>query len=75
MWKVLFVLAAIAVSASPLDAAPDEGRKMQRQELRSEPRRDGELRRDVERISKDIYPPQEQPARPSPAARRAPKKR
>ena len=59
MWKVAFVLAALAVSASPLDAAPDEGRKMQREELRSE------LRRDVERISKDIYRPQ----------RRVPKKK
>jgi hypothetical protein len=61
MWKLVFVLAALAVSASPLDAAPDEGRKPQKSELR----RDGELRRDVERISKDIYPKQ----------RRAPKKR
>jgi hypothetical protein len=55
MWKVLFILAALAVSASPLDAAPDEGRKMQK----------SELRRDVERISKDIYRPQ----------RRVPKKK
>ena len=63
MWKVAFVLAALAVSASPLDAAPDEGRKMQK----------SELRRDVERISKEIYPRQEQPARP--AGGRALKKR
>jgi hypothetical protein len=63
MWKMVFVLAALAVSASPLDAAPDEGRKMQK----------SELRRDVERISKEIYPRQEQPARP--AGGRALKKR
>jgi hypothetical protein len=67
MWKVFFVVAAIAFSASPLDAAPDEGRKMPKAELRSE------LRRDVERISKEIYPRQEQPARP--AGGRALKKR
>ena len=55
MWKLVFVLAALTVSASPLDAAPDERRKVQK----------SELRRDVDRISKEIYPKQ----------RRAPKKR
>jgi hypothetical protein len=62
MWKVAFVLAALAVSASPLDAAPDERRKVQK----------SELRRDVDRISKEIYPPQEQRPRQS---TRASKKR
>jgi hypothetical protein len=63
MWKLVFVFATLAVSTSPLDAAPDEGRKLQK----------SELRRDVERISKEIYPRQEQPARP--AGGRALKKR
>ena len=47
MWRVLFVAAALAVSVSPLDAAPRDGKKMQK----------SELRRDIERISKEIYPP------------------
>ena len=47
MWKVLFLAAALAVSVSPLDAAPRDGKKMQK----------SELRRDIERISKEIYPP------------------
>jgi hypothetical protein len=47
MWKVLFLAAALGVSASPLDAAPRDAKTMQK----------GELRRDIERISKEIYPP------------------
>ena len=57
MWKVLFLVAALSVSASPLDAARRDGKKMEK----------SELRRDIERISKEIYPPprqgQQQPRR------------
>ena len=49
MWKVAFITAAFVLSASPLDAA-QEGKRPQR-----EARPD--LRRDVERISKEIYRP------------------
>ena len=49
MWKVLFLTAALVVSASPLDARelPRKGDRVEKRE---------ELRRDVERISKEIYP-------------------
>ena len=69
MWKLAFIFALLCVSVSPLDA-------------RESGARDGkgsELRRDVDRISKEIYPSppaRSEPApRPSFAAGRAPKKR
>lgn len=60
MWKALFIVAALSVSASPLDAAqPDNGRRSEQTQ------RGGDLRRDVDRISREIYrrndPPRRQP--------------
>ena len=49
MWKLAFIAAALAVSASPLDA------KDQRRGEAAP--RAGDLRRDIERISREIYPP------------------
>ncbi|HEV8109406.1 MAG TPA: hypothetical protein VGP97_17960 [Burkholderiales bacterium] len=50
MWKALFVVAALCVSASPLDAAPrDNGKRIEKTQ------RSDNLRRDVERISSEIY--------------------
>jgi hypothetical protein len=50
MWKALFIVAALSISASPLDAAqPDNGKRMEKTQ------RGGDLRRDVDRISKEIY--------------------
>ena len=69
MWRLVFLLAALIVSASPLDAraAPPE---------RLEKREPADLRRDVERISREIYPARSAPPeRGSFAAGRAPKKR
>jgi hypothetical protein len=68
MWKALFIAAALSVSASPLDAAqPDNGTRIEKVE------RGGDLRRDVERISREIYrrndPPPRQP-QPPPQRRR-----
>ena len=64
MWKLAFIAALLVISATPLDAREGKG---------------SELRRDVERISKEIYPSppaRSEPApRPSFAAGRAPKKR
>ena len=57
MWKVLFLAAILSVSVSPLDAAPREGKKVEKTQ------RGDELRRDVERISKEIYPPRQPPQR------------
>jgi len=54
MWKALFIAAALSVSASPLDAAqPDNGRRIEK--TQPQPQRGGDLRRDVDRISKEIY--------------------
>jgi hypothetical protein len=70
MWKVLFVVAALSLSASPLDAAqPDNGRRIEKTQ------RGADLRRDVDRISREIYrrndPPPRQPSpRPQPQQRR-----
>jgi hypothetical protein len=51
MLRVLVVAALLALSFSPLDARePDRAQK-------SAPPARGELRRDIERISKEIYPP------------------
>lgn len=76
MFRLLLVLALLGVSMSPLDArepprkdAPAEGRGP------SEPRRDidSELRRDVERISKEIYAPTRGSWNPAPTdGRRSP---
>jgi hypothetical protein len=70
MWKALFIVAALSVSASRLDAAqPDNGRRIEKTQ-RDDARRDS-LRRDVERISQEIYrrgnPP---PRQPQPQPRR-----
>jgi hypothetical protein len=55
MWKALFIVAALSVSASPLDAAPrDNGKRIEKTQRGDEARREG-LRRDVERISQEIY--------------------
>jgi hypothetical protein len=57
MWKALFLAAAFTVSMSPVDARQPSARN-DRVEDRVEKRHEsGELRRDVERISKEIYPP------------------
>jgi hypothetical protein len=64
MWKLAFVLAALAVSASPVDAR--------------EPSRGRELARDLERLSREVYRderPEPTSARSSFAAGRAEKKR
>jgi hypothetical protein len=56
MWKALFLVAAFVVSMSPVDARQPPARS-DRVEDRMEKRREsGELARDVERISKEIYP-------------------
>jgi hypothetical protein len=61
MVRVLLIAALFAVSLSPLDARePDQAEK-------SAPRERGDLRGDIERISKEIY-------RPAPPTK-APKKR
>jgi hypothetical protein len=50
MWKALFIVVVLSISASPLDAAqPDNGKRMEKTQ------RGGDLRRDVDRISKEIY--------------------
>ena len=55
MARLLFLLAASVISASPLDAK--EGPRA--------PGRDrSELRRDIDRISKEIYPPPESRSAP-----------
>ena len=61
MWKALFIVAALSISASPLDAAPrDNGKRIEQPQPQPQPqrgdsmRREG-LRRDVERISQEIY--------------------
>lgn len=53
MRRLLFILAALAVSMSPADAR--------------EPGKGTELRRDIERISKEIY----RDERPAPASSRS----
>ena len=56
MWKALFLAAAFVVSMSPADARQPPAIS-DRVEDRVEKRRErGELPRDVERISKEIYP-------------------
>ena len=56
MWKALFLVAAFMVSMSPADAGQPPARS-DRADERVEKRRDNsELARDVERISREIYP-------------------
>jgi septal ring factor EnvC (AmiA/AmiB activator) len=66
MWKLVFIAAALCFSASPLDAAANDGKRIEKTQRRDdarrdEPRRDdtrrGDLRRDVDRISREIYQP------------------
>lgn len=57
MWKVLFLAAVLSISVSPLDAAPRESKKVEKTQ------RGDDLRRDVERISKEIYPTRQPPQR------------
>jgi hypothetical protein len=70
VWKALFIVAALSVSASPLDAAQsDNGRRAEQTQ------RGGDLRRDVERISREIYrrndpPPRQPQPQPQPQRRR-----
>ena len=72
MWKVAFIAAALAISMSPADA-----RKPPAQGARVEKREPSELKRDVERISREIYPERSDlsPSRGSFAAGKAQKKR
>jgi hypothetical protein len=68
MWKLVFLAVALCLSVTPLDAA--EGRRTPQTDR-------GDLRRDVERISKEIYRPRSEAASPgrSFAAGTAAKKR
>ena len=50
MWKLVFIFAAIAVWLSPVEA-----RQPPAENDRVEKRDSGELRRDVERIAREIY--------------------
>lgn len=61
MVRAFLVACLLSLSLSPLDAREPEQRE------KYAPRERGDLRRDIERISKEIYPP-------APPAR-APKKR
>lgn len=63
MFKLLLVLLLFGVSLSPLDAREREAAQ----------RQGGELHRDVERISQEIYPPTRGERAPPPRdARRSP---
>ena len=61
MWKLAFIAAALCFSASPLDAAAKDGKRVEKIERKDDRRRDDarreDLRRDVERISREIYQP------------------
>ena len=71
MWKVLFLVAALSVSISPIDAR--EAPRDKREKRDEQP---ADLRRDVERISREIYPARSAPEdRGSLAAGRSLKKR
>jgi len=59
MWKLVFIAAALCFSASPLDAAAKDGKRIEKIARKDDVRR-GDLRRDVERISKEIYRPRDQ---------------
>jgi hypothetical protein len=62
MCKLAFIAAALCLSASPLDAAAKDGKRIEKIQRRDDGRRDEarreDLRRDVERISREIYRPQ-----------------
>ena len=58
MVRVLLVAALLALSMSPLDAREADDRR------KSVPPERGELRRDIERISKEIYAPAPPPRTP-----------
>jgi hypothetical protein len=65
MWKALLIAAALSVSASPLDAAQsDNGKRIEKTQ------RGGDLRRDVDRISREIYRRNDPPPRQPPPQRR-----
>ena len=49
MWKLAFIIAAFAVSLSPVDARQPPARADRTE-------KPSDLRRDVERISREIYP-------------------
>lgn len=50
MWKLAFMIAVLALPAGPLAAAQrDDGRRIEKTQ------RTEDLRRDVERISREIY--------------------
>jgi Ni/Co efflux regulator RcnB len=66
MWKLVFIAAALCFSASPLDAAAKDGKRIEKTQRRDDVRRDDvrrddtrrdDLRRDVDRISREIYQP------------------
>ena len=61
MWKLVFIAAVLCFSASPLDAAAKDGKRIEKTQRRDDVRRDdtrrGDLRRDVDRISREIYQP------------------
>jgi septal ring factor EnvC (AmiA/AmiB activator) len=66
MWKLVFIAAALCFSASPLDAAAKDGKRIEKTQRRDDARRDDlrrddtrrdGLRRDVDRISREIYQP------------------
>ena len=66
MWKLVFIAAALCFSASPLDAAAKDGKRVEKTQRRDDARRDDprrddarrdDLRRDVDRISREIYQP------------------
>jgi Ni/Co efflux regulator RcnB len=66
MWKLVFIAAALCFSASPLDAAAKDGKRIEKPQRRDDVRRDDvrrddtrrdDLRRDVDRISREIYQP------------------
>jgi len=61
MWKLVFIAAALCFSASPLDAAAKDSKRIEKTQRRDDVRRDdtrrGDLRRDVDRISREIYQP------------------
>ena len=58
MRKLVFLAAVLTLSMSPLDAAQNDSRNAQQSG------RGSELRRDVERISREIYPPRSDSAPP-----------
>jgi len=66
MWKLVFIATALCFTASPVGAAGKDGKRIEKIERRDEVgRNDGrrvdtrgdDLRRDVDRISREIYQP------------------